>query len=105
MRQLYVYYNEIKAGTLTERVPGEEYSFLYDVNYLASDLPPVSLTLPKQNEDFLSKSLFPFFVNMLPEGANRRMICNKYKIDETDFFGLLSVMANKDVIGAINIRK
>ena len=49
--------------------------------------------------------LFPFFTNMLPEGANRRSICRSLRIDENDFFGLLIAMADKDFIGAVQVRK
>ena len=48
---------------------------------------------------------FPFFTNMLPEGANRRGICRSLRIDENDFFGLLIAMADKDFIGAVQVRK
>jgi serine/threonine-protein kinase HipA len=42
---------------------------------------------------------------MLPEGGNRRIICRSLRIDETDYFGLLEAMADKDFIGAVNVRK
>ena len=42
---------------------------------------------------------------MLPEGANRRSICRSLRIDENDFFGLLIAMADKDFIGAVQVRK
>lgn len=105
MRKLYVYFNDTKAGLLTEYNPGKGYSFLYDESYLSSALPPVSVTLPKREEKYESEFLFPFFTNMLPEGANRRIICRSLRIDEQDFFGLLSAMADKDFIGAVNIRR
>lgn len=104
MRQLDVYMNGCKAGILTEQHPGKGYSFVYDDAYLTSGLPPVSVTLPKRKEPFESDSLFPFFTNMLPEGANRSIICRSLKIDESDFFGMLAAMAGKDFIGAVNIK-
>ena len=42
---------------------------------------------------------------MLPEGSNRRVICGAQRIDEDDSFGLLTAMAGKDFIGAINVRR
>lgn len=104
MRTLEVYYNDTKAGTLTEINPGAGYTFKYEPEYLSSDLPPISATLPKQEDTFESDTLFPFFSNMIPEGANRGVICRMLRIDETDFFGILSAMADKDFIGAVNIR-
>lgn len=105
MRQLNIYFNDTKAGVLTEHSTGKDYSFLYDEGYLSSDMPPVSVTLPKRREAYVAECLFPFFTNMLPEGANRRAICRLLKIDEQDFFGLLSAMAGKDFIGAVNVRQ
>ena len=105
MRELSVYTNEIKAGILSEAHPGYGYTFIYDADYLASDQPPVSVTLPKRKEAYSSEHLFPFFTNMLPEGANRKVICRTLKIDEEDFFGLLSAMANQDFIGAVQLKK
>ncbi len=105
MKQLAVYFNDIKVGILAEQYPGLGYSFQYDKNYLDSSLPPISATLPKQCDAYKSEKLFPFFSNMLPEGANRRVICRALKIDENDFFGLLEAMADRDFIGAVNVRR
>lgn len=105
MKQLAVYHNNIKAGILTEVNPGFGYTFEYCEDYLRSDLPPISLTMPKKAGGYYSEYLFPFFTNMLPEGANRRIICRSLKIDETDYFSLLNAMADKDFIGAVNVRR
>lgn len=86
MRQLYVYMNDLKAGVLTENNPGKEYTFCYDENYLSTENPSISVTLPKREESYKNEYLFPFFTNMLPEGANRRSICRSLRIDENDFF-------------------
>ena len=104
MRELDVYYNDTRAGALKELNPGACYSFTYDPAYLESYLPPVSVTLPKREEAFESDLLFPFFSNMIPEGANRGVICRRLRIDEKDFFGILTAMADSDFIGAVNIR-
>ena len=105
MRQLNVYVNNNKAGVLTEQYPGKGYTFRYDDAYLASGYPAISVTLPKQKEVYESEYLFPLFTNMLPEGANRKIICRSLRIDENDFFGMLTAMADKDFIGAVQIRK
>lgn len=105
MKQLEVYFNDIKAGILSEQNPGTGYSFQYDEEYLNSAMPPISATMPKQLAPYSSENLFPFFSNMLPEGANRRVICRVLKIDENDFFGLLEAMADRDFIGAVNVRR
>lgn len=105
MKQLDVYFNNTKVGILTEQTPGIGYSFQYYKDYLDSPKPPISATLPKRSDAFCSEHLFPFFANMIPEGANRRVICRSLRIDEHDFFGLLEAMADKDFIGAVNIRR
>ena len=105
MKKLLVYFNDTKAGTLTEIDPGVGYTFKYEPEYISSGLPPVSATLPKRDDAFESDSLFPFFSNMIPEGANRGVICRTLRIDEKDFFGILSAMADKDFIGAVNIKR
>lgn len=104
MRQLAIYVNKQKAGMLTEQRPGKAYSFLYDEGYLAAGGPSISVTLPKRKEAYSSSGLFPFFTNMLPEGANRKAICRNLRIDESDSFGLLAAMAGRDFIGGVSIK-
>ena len=105
MKQLEVYFNDIKAGILSEHHPGTGYSFQYDEEYLKSAMPPISATLPKKVTAYSSEHLFPFFSNMLPEGTNRCVICRVLKIDENDFFGLLETMADRDFTRAVNVRR
>lgn len=104
MRQLDVYMNDRKAGVLVERHTGSGYIFRYDENYLASDGPAISVTMPKLRVPLESEILFPVFADMLPEGSNRKIICRSLRIDENDCFGLLAAMAGKDFIGAVNVK-
>ncbi len=104
MRQLDVYMNDFKAGVLTEEKFGWGYTFVYDDGYLASESPAISVTMSKNRKKYTSEHLFPLFANMLPEGANRRVVCRANRIDEDDLFGLLMAMADKDTIGAVNVR-
>ena len=104
MRKLAVYSNNVMAGVLTENQPGREYEFTYNTDYLLSYLPPISATLPKRAETYQSEYLFPFFTNLLPEGANRKVICREKHIDEHDFFGMLIATVGTDIIGAVNFR-
>ncbi|MCH5215245.1 MAG: HipA N-terminal domain-containing protein [Muribaculaceae bacterium] len=105
MRQLAVYYNDSLAGVLAEKSSGSDYTFQYADDYVNSNLPAISVTFPKRNERYSSEQLFPFFSNMLPEGTNRKTICRLQKIDENDSFGLLSALAGRDFIGAVNVRR
>lgn len=105
MRKAEVYCHDIKAGILTEEVPGRNYTFTYDKLYLAdSSHEPISLTMPMREEPYHSKYLFPFFTNMLPEGANRKIVCRSWRLDEKDFFGLLLKIATFDTIGAVTVK-
>ena len=65
----------------------------------------ISLTFPKSKKDFFSKTLFPFFYNMLPEGSNKQVICKQNRIDKNDYFGLLTTTAKNDSIGAVTVVK
>lgn len=105
MRRAIVYSNGITAGTLTETDDGK-YIFQYDDSYLTDDnRKAISLSLPKRNEAFISDELFPFFYNMLSEGANKAVQCRTLKIDENDAFGLLLATAGNDTIGAVTVKK
>ena len=58
-RTAFVYVREEFAGVLRETDYG--YSFQYDKDYLASEKPTaVSLTLPLQEQEYVSKTLFSF---------------------------------------------
>ena len=106
MRQLDVYMNCAYAGRLSECGPGRDYSFAYDKEYLAAAAPvPVSVNLPCRSEVFRSETLFPFFINILPEGANKRAVCRLCKVSESDAFGLLMAMSGADFIGAVSFKE
>ena len=105
MRQLEILWNGVNAGILTEQVPGKGYRFEYAPSYLVGDNPHISVTLPKKETSFESESLFPFFANMLPEGALRRVVCRQHHVDEKDLFGILCAMSGADSIGAVNIKE
>lgn len=102
-RTAYVYVRDAFAGTLKETDSG--YSFVYDRAYLANNRPlAVSLTLPLQEEEYTSKTLFSFFDGLIPEGWLLNMVSHNWKIDRRDRFGLLLV-ACKDPIGNVRIRE
>ena len=92
MRWLDVYVNDRKAGMLTEKYPGGGYCFQYETDYFLSDAPSISVTIS-------------FIANMLPEGANRKVICRTKRIDDNDLFGILIAMAGSDFIGGVSLKK
>jgi len=97
-----VYYGNNPAGRIEETATG--FRFTYDKDYLiASDLPAISLTLPKQPEAFESPVIFPFFYGLLAEGILKQTQCRKLKIDENDHFGRLLKTAHADTIGAVTV--
>jgi HipA-like protein len=105
MRQGKVYYNDIVAGELAELENGD-YQFEYETIYFNNSLlPPISVTLPKSKQVHESHTLFPFFFNMLSEGANRKLQCQLLRIDEDDDFGLLLQTADAESIGAITVKQ
>lgn len=105
MRQAEVLYKKETAGLLTQLDDG---SFVYryqDQWFNETDKPAISLTLPKTQQEYQSKYLFPFFYNMLPEGSNKQTVCFENRIDTKDYFGILITTAKQDTIGAVTIKK
>ncbi len=105
MRKAAVLFKREEAGTLTQ-LDNESFIFRYNDDWLnAPDKPAISLTLPKTQQEYTSKHLFPCFYNMLPEGSNKQVVCYETRIDPTDHFGLLMTTAKYDSIGAITVQK
>ena len=103
MRKAKVYmYNDL-AGFLTESEEG--YSFIYDMNYLnGSSAKPVSLTLPLQERPYMSRTMFPFFDGLIPEGWLLEIAEKNWKLNARDRMGLLLACC-KDCIGAVSIEE
>jgi serine/threonine-protein kinase HipA len=101
MRQAQVFCKNEFAGILCETEEG--FLFQYDSAYLASAKPkPVSLTLPLQQNAFISKVLFPFFDGLIPEGWLLNIAVSNWKIKPYDRFGLLLFVC-KESIGCVAI--
>ena len=101
-RKAFVYIRDRYAGRLEETEDG--YRFQYDAEYLQKDPRPVSLTLPLADEPYTSKTLFPFFDGLIPEGWLLEVVTHNWKIDRRDRFGLL-LIACKDAIGNVSIQE
>lgn len=105
MRQAKILFKEVEAGVLTQLDDGS-FTFRYhDAWFTNSAKQGISLTLPKSQQVFHSKYLFPFFFNMLPEGSNKQVVCKYMRIDVDDYFGLLMISAKNDSIGAVKVVK
>ncbi|MCA0428400.1 MAG: HipA N-terminal domain-containing protein [Bacteroidetes bacterium] len=105
MRQAKVLFKDEEAGLLSQHDDGS-FTFQYHDYWIANiSKPSISLSLPKAQRAFTSKSLFPFFFHLLPEGSNKQVACTLNRIDQEDYFGLLMATAKHDSIGAVRIIK
>jgi len=101
-RTAKVFVNNLLAGTLTESSEGE-YLFKYQADYLANEMHnPVSLTLPKREEAYISDILFPFFDGLIPEGWLMDIGIKNWKLSAKDRMGLLLHLC-ADCIGNVSI--
>jgi HipA-like protein len=104
MRKAIIYRNEEPVGELTEENQ-HHYIFRYYPQWWADPTKPaISLTLPKTQIEYESETLFPFFFNLLSEGANRKLQSLTLKIDESDHFGYLLATAQSDTVGAVTVK-
>jgi serine/threonine-protein kinase HipA len=104
MKTAEVFYNNKKAGVLIEN-DDRTYSFRYASDYLMDPHnPAISLTLPKQKEEFNSPYLFPFFFNLIAEGANLSLQSRYLKVDKRDSFSILCATACFDAIGPVTVK-
>ena len=96
-----VLYDGVLAAQLSETDEG--YQLQYDLNYLQQpDSKPISLTLPKQQEPYSSKVLFPFFDGLIPEGWLLDIAVDHWKVKANDRFELLLTTC-RDSIGAVTV--
>ncbi len=99
----YVYVQHVFAGVLSETDEG--YTFQYDAAYLQTDgAVAVSLTLPLQEEEYVSKTLFSFFDGLIPEGWMLKLAAKNWKLNPRDRFAILRV-ACRDCVGDVNVRE
>ncbi|SEW14752.1 HipA N-terminal domain-containing protein [Chitinophaga arvensicola] len=104
MKTVQVFYNSKLAGYLSKNE--NRYRFVYDKQYLADTTSrPVSITLPLREPPYESDILFPVFVNLLSEGANKAIQNRLLRVDENDYFGLLLATAGGDHIGPLTIKE
>jgi serine/threonine-protein kinase HipA len=95
-----VYVHDAEAGLLQE-TDDREYVFTYHDDYQGD---PVCLAMPVRQKVYRSDHLFPYFFNMLSEGANRQVQSTLLHIDEKDDFGIMLATAQYDTIGAVTVK-
>ena len=104
MRKAAIYRGGFFAGILTEE--DSYYSFRYDDDYFNNpQKPPVSLTLPKNKREYQLEYMFPFFSNMIAEGANLAIQSRYLKIDPKDTLSLLLATCGSDTIGDVIVKE
>ncbi len=99
-RKAKVYFEDKFAGILSEEEIG--YIFEYDDQYLAQNPTAISLTLPTSGKRFVSKTMFPFFDGLIPEGWLLNFALEHWKLDPRDRMGLLLAVC-RDCIGAVSV--
>lgn len=105
MREARILFRNEDVGMLTQHDDGT-FTYCYHTAWLTDgSKPAISLSLPKSGKEFRSPYLFPFFFNMLPEGANKQAVCKQNRIDLDDYFGILLIVAQHDTIGAVRVIK
>jgi serine/threonine-protein kinase HipA len=89
------------AGRLWEDQDG--YHFAYDTAYIAAEhAKAISLTLPIRPEPYVSRTMFPFFDGLIPEGWLLEIAELNWKLNPRDRMGLLLTCC-KDCIGAVSV--
>jgi serine/threonine-protein kinase HipA len=89
------------AGVLCETDEG--YTFTYDDLYLSQpEAKPISLTMPLSAKQYTSKTMFPFFDGLIPEGWLLSHAITTWKLDPRDRMGLLCSVC-RDCIGDVSI--
>jgi serine/threonine-protein kinase HipA len=91
----------IPAGILEEIEIGKKYRFTYLEDYQG---PPVSLTMPVADKEFVFDCFPPYFDGLLPEGILLEGLLKQRKIDKYDYLGQLIAVGN-DLVGAITVQE
>ncbi len=100
-RKALVLWHGKPAGILSEQEEG--YIFQYSDTHLKEFSDQlISFTLPLQKEPFISKTMFPFFDGLIPEGWLLEVAGQTWKLDLRDRMGLLLACC-KDCIGAVSL--
>jgi serine/threonine-protein kinase HipA len=98
-----VYYNDKRCGVVEQTDEG--YQFQYDADYTSvSNSKPISQTLPLRSDAYKSKTMFPFFDGLIPEGWLLDVAVETWKINPRDRMTLLLTVC-KDCIGAVKVIK
>ena len=101
MRRAKISMHGLPAGILEEIEAGEKYRFAYFKNYNG---PPIALTMPVNEKEFVFDRFPPFFDGLLPEGLLLEGLLKQRKIDKYDYFSQLIAVGN-DLVGAVTVQE
>jgi len=102
MAELSVYLCNHYAGVLACDKQ-HRFSFQYAPEWLAKkDVPPLSLSLPFQENSYPDEKARPFFTNLLPESAVREAVARKLGISPRNEFALLEAIGG-ECAGAVTL--
>jgi len=99
--RLDVYLHGRVAGVL-ERRSQARLTFAYEGGWVASEGPPLSLSLPVRAEPFEHEECAPFFEGLLPEGDFLKAIARTLHVSATNPFQLLTELGG-ECAGAISV--
>lgn len=71
VKELQINLNNHSLGTLV--FTGRDYRFTYEATWVSSGF-PLSPSLPLQSDTFISKKLFPVFVDASPGGWGQKLL-------------------------------
>ncbi len=97
-----VLWDSVPAGIVSESEEG--FHFSYYEQYIHSNYPPISLSLPKRTEPYTAITLFSFFDGLIPEGWLLDIAQKTWKIDSRDRMELLLTCC-ENTIGAVHVRR
>ena len=100
MRRLHVWFDQRLVGELRQEDSGR-LAFSYDSAFVGdSNLPPISVSLPKTTAPFDERACLPFFDGLLPEARQRTAAARSLGVTEGNTFSLLDRLGG-EVAGAL----
>jgi len=99
MRRANILLHNRLAGFLEEE--GRKYRFTYCDGY---DGPPVSLTMPTAQTEYLFDAFPPFLEGLLPEGVMLEGLLRQNKLSAGDYLGQ-AIAVGHEMVGAITVEE
>jgi len=91
-----------RVGTI-KTLPAYEEQFTYAESFMAAHPQSrLSLSLPQQEEPFVSRQTRPYFKNLLPEGAALDAVARQLEVSSTSYLQILGKLGD-ECIGAVVI--